>query len=110
MPSLAATAGHRRLSRPSFRTGMTIAAAKVTAPVEPASQGASDMNRIRLFGLLAAVGAAAVVASPGGAPTHVKIAPDWKFEGPSAPYFLPLDKGYYKAEGLNATIHSRPRS
>src|SRR5258705_5806585 len=110
MPSLAATAEHRRLSRPSFRTGTTIAAAKVTAPVEPASQGASDMNRIRLFGLLAAVGAAAVVASPVGAQTDVKFALDWKFEGPSAPYFVAIDKGYYKAEGLNVTIDSGPGS
>ena len=28
---------------------------------------------------------------------------DWKFEGPAAP-FLVLDKGYYKAEGLDVTI------
>src|SRR6266851_5833873 len=68
------------------------------------------MNRIRLFGLLAAVGAAAVVASPVGAQTDVKFALDWKFEGPSAPYFVAIDKGYYKAEGLNVTIDSGPGS
>src|SRR5260370_16681148 len=68
------------------------------------------MNRIRLFGLLAAVGAAAVVASPVGAQTDVKFALDWKFEGPSAPYFVAIDKGYYKAEGLNVTIDSGPAS
>src|SRR5260370_5326162 len=68
------------------------------------------MNRIRLFGLLAAVGAAAVVASPVGAQTDVKFALDWKFEGPSAPYFVAIDKGYYKAEGLNVTVDSGPGS
>src|SRR5438067_11244220 len=67
------------------------------------------MNRIRVLGLLAAV-AAAVAASPVGAQTDVKFALDWKFEGPSAPYFVAIDKGYYKAEGLNVTIDSGPGS
>jgi NitT/TauT family transport system substrate-binding protein len=35
---------------------------------------------------------------------------DWKFEGPAAPYFVALDKGYYKAEGLNVTIDTGPGS
>ena len=26
------------------------------------------------------------------------------FEGPAAPYFVAIDKGYYKAEGLDVTI------
>src|SRR5205085_12501381 len=67
------------------------------------------MNRIRLLGLRAAA-AAAVAASPVGAQTDVKFALDWKFEGPSAPYFVAIDKGYYKAEGLNVTIDSGPGS
>src|SRR5437667_11956903 len=67
------------------------------------------MNRIRLLGLLAAA-AVAVTASPVGAQTDVKFALDWKFEGPSAPYFVAIDKGYYKAEGLNVTIDSGPGS
>jgi NitT/TauT family transport system substrate-binding protein len=40
------------------------------------------------------------------AQTTVKFALDWRFEGPAAPYFLALDKGYYKAEGLDVTIDS----
>src|SRR5262249_34570593 len=67
------------------------------------------MNRIRIFGLLAAA-TAAVAASPVGAQTDVKFALDWKFEGPSAPYFVAIDKGYYKGEGLNVTIDSGPGS
>src|SRR5207245_2024097 len=67
------------------------------------------MNRIRLLGLLAAA-AVAVTASTVGAQTDVKFALDWKFEGPSAPCFVAIDKGYYKAEGLNVTIDSGPGS
>ena len=44
------------------------------------------------------------------AQTAVKFALDWKFEGPSAPYFVAIDKGYYKAEGLDVTVDSGPGS
>jgi NitT/TauT family transport system substrate-binding protein len=36
--------------------------------------------------------------------TTVRFALDWRFEGPAAPYLVAIDKGYYKAEGLNVTI------
>jgi NitT/TauT family transport system substrate-binding protein len=36
--------------------------------------------------------------------TPVRFALDWRFEGPAAPYFVAIDKGYYKAEGLDVTI------
>jgi len=38
------------------------------------------------------------------AETAVKFTLDSKFEGPSAPFLLPLDKGYYKTEGLDVSI------
>lgn len=38
------------------------------------------------------------------AETAVKFTLDFKFEGPSAPFLLALDKGYYKAEGLDVTV------
>ncbi|TCT04244.1 ABC transporter substrate-binding protein [Aquabacter spiritensis] len=50
------------------------------------------------------------VAVPARADTDIKFALDWKFEGPSAPYFVAIDKGFYKAEGLNVTIDSGPGS
>ena len=36
--------------------------------------------------------------------TPVRFALDWRFEGPAAPYVVAVDKGYYKAEGLEVTI------
>ncbi|MEM7377869.1 MAG: hypothetical protein AAF460_10225, partial [Pseudomonadota bacterium] len=38
------------------------------------------------------------------AETEMPFALDWKFEGPSAPYFHALDAGYFEAEGLTVTI------
>ena len=47
----------------------------------------------------------AMLASPSAmAQTAVKFALDWKFEGPAAPFLVAIDKGYYKAEGLDVTI------
>jgi NitT/TauT family transport system substrate-binding protein len=61
-----------------------------------------------MLGALALLGACA--ASAASAQTDVKFALDWKFEGPAAPYFVAIDKGYYKAEGLNVAIDSGPGS
>jgi len=36
--------------------------------------------------------------------TPIRFALDWRFEGPAAPYFVAIDKGYYKAEGLEVAI------
>ncbi len=40
------------------------------------------------------------------AETNINFSLDSKFEGPSAMFLLPLDKGDYKAEGLNVSIDS----
>ncbi len=40
----------------------------------------------------------------GAAETDIKFSLDFGFEGPAAPFLLPLDKGYYRAEGLNVSI------
>src|SRR5438034_1047688 len=110
MPSLAARAErarHRRLTHKCRSAGTPIADMAHSPPDQPASQG--DMHMSRLFGMLAAA-AAVLAAGPASAQTDVKFALDWKFEGPSAPYFVAIDKGYYKAEGLNVTIDSGPGS
>src|SRR5688500_8735579 len=62
------------------------------------------------FKLLAVAALTALTAGSAGAQTAVKFALDWKFEGPAAPYFVAIDKGYYKAEGLDVTIDSGPGS
>lgn len=49
-------------------------------------------------------------AAPASAQTTVKFALDWKFEGPAAPYFVAIDNGYFKAEGLEVTVDSGPGS
>src|SRR5215211_2551096 len=67
------------------------------------------MYLIRLLAV-AMVVFAAIMARPVSAQTGLKFALDWKFEGPAAPYFVAIDKGYYKAEGLNVTIDSGPGS
>src|SRR3954454_5152841 len=36
--------------------------------------------------------------------TPIKFSLDFKFEGPAAPFVVAIDKGYYKAEGLDVTI------
>jgi NitT/TauT family transport system substrate-binding protein len=58
-------------------------------------------SRSALAGFLLA---AALATGATAAETNIKFSLDFKFEGPSAPFLLPLDKGTYKAEGLNVTI------
>lgn len=69
------------------------------------------LKRRTFTGLAAAAamglaGALATTAAPARAETAVKFTLDWKFEGPAAGFFLALDKGYFKEEGLDVTIDS----
>jgi len=43
-------------------------------------------------------------ASFATAQTDVPFALDWKFEGPAAPYFVAVDKGYFSDAGLSVEI------
>jgi NitT/TauT family transport system substrate-binding protein len=70
----------------------------------------SDMKLIRKIRrrdaglMLAAAFAAVLAAGPAKAETPIKFSLDFKFEGPSAPFLVAIDKGYFKAEGLDVTI------
>jgi NitT/TauT family transport system substrate-binding protein len=57
---------------------------------------------MRLLALLAAALFSSAALAQKEIP--VRFALDWRFEGPAAPYLVAIDKGYYKAEGLNVTI------
>jgi NitT/TauT family transport system substrate-binding protein len=48
--------------------------------------------------------ALAFAGGPAAAQTAVKLTLDWKLEGPAAPFLVAIDRGYYKAEGLDVTI------
>jgi NitT/TauT family transport system substrate-binding protein len=44
------------------------------------------------------------LAPPALGQTPIKFSLDWKYEGTQAPFLLALDRGYFKAEGLDVTI------
>jgi NitT/TauT family transport system substrate-binding protein len=58
------------------------------------------IRHVRFAALLAAL----ALATPALAETAVKFSLDWKYEGTQAPFLLALDRGYFKAEGLDVTI------
>ena len=51
-----------------------------------------------------AAAATLLFSAPAIAQTDLPFALDWKFEGPSAPYFHALDAGYFAEAGLTVTI------
>ena len=63
---------------------------------------ALDLARLSRIGLIFA--AASALSGTAMAQTPVKFSLDWKFEGPAAPFTVAIDKGYFKAEGLDVTI------
>src|SRR5437868_14919867 len=54
----------------------------------------------------AALLGAALTLAPANAQQAIKFSLDFKFEGPAAPFLVAIDKGYFKAEGLDVTIDS----
>jgi NitT/TauT family transport system substrate-binding protein len=64
----------------------------------------SCASRSCVVSAVIAAAAAALTAGSAAAQTPIKVTLDFKFEGPSAPFLVALDKGYFKAEGLDVTI------
>src|SRR3984893_10543056 len=64
------------------------------------------MKRTSLLALSAALAFALVagLAAPAAAQTKLKFVLNWKYQGPQGIFFLPEDRGYYKAEGLEVTL------
>jgi len=48
--------------------------------------------------------AATLIGNPAFAETNIRFSLDGKVEGPLAPFVVAVDKGYYKATGLNVTV------
>jgi NitT/TauT family transport system substrate-binding protein len=63
----------------------------------------ADLNRLGRFARVIAV-FWALLAAPASAQTPVKFSHDWAFDGSAAFLLHPLDRGYFKAEGLDVTI------
>jgi NitT/TauT family transport system substrate-binding protein len=67
--------------------------------------GALGADRPAWAGIWAgALLAATLATGASAAEIPIRFSLDFKFEGPSAPFLLSLDKGYYKAEGVNVSI------
>lgn len=60
--------------------------------------------RTSVLGSLVAAALAVVGSVPAAAQQNVKVLLDWRFEGPAAPFLVAADRGYYKTEGLDATL------
>ena len=54
--------------------------------------------------LTAAIGFTALAAGSYAQTTSMPFALDWRFEGPSAPYFVAIDKGYFADAGLSVEV------
>jgi NitT/TauT family transport system substrate-binding protein len=62
------------------------------------------MNCIKTCMLVVAAFAAIGSASPLHAQTPIRFSLDWKYEGTQSPFLVGVDKGFFKAEGLDVMI------
>jgi NitT/TauT family transport system substrate-binding protein len=85
--------GRIRRARPASRAGERETSHQVTMSIRNLCRTAA--------GLLVAM---SLAGAAGAAETGVRFSLDSRFEGPAAPFLLALDKGYFKAQGLNVSV------
>lgn len=56
--------------------------------------------------IAAAVALAGLIPGAAWAQTSIDFQLDWRFEGPSAPFLMASQEGYYEEEGLDVTVDS----
>jgi NitT/TauT family transport system substrate-binding protein len=66
--------------------------------------------RFARIALAAAALAASAAVAPASAQVGIKLSLDGRIEGPAAPFLLPIDRGYYKSEGLDVTVEPSANS
>ena len=62
------------------------------------------LSRRFIAASLLASAVAAFAPTSAQAQTPIKFTLDWVFQGPTSPFLVALEKGYYKAEGLDVTM------
>jgi NitT/TauT family transport system substrate-binding protein len=67
-------------------------------------QGNGTMKTLKFAAGIAALAFGMVATLPAHAQTSIKFTLDWVFQGPTSPFLVALEKGYYKAEGLDVTM------
>jgi NitT/TauT family transport system substrate-binding protein len=67
-------------------------------------------KRLIRAGQVAVVLVLTCLSGAASAQQALKFSLDWKFEGPAAPFTVAIDRGYFKAEGLDVTIDTAPGS
>lgn len=72
--------------------------------LSPAPAASFSRRAVLSVAAATALGAACLAGAPAQAQTPVRFTLDWRFEGPAALFLMGIEKGYFKAEGLDVTI------
>lgn len=72
--------------------------------VLPALVASLSRRTVLSVAAVSAFAAACLSGQPALAQTPVRFTLDWRFEGPAALFLMAIEKGYFKAEGLDVTI------